>query len=85
MNKKAFRHLVKSTVIDLALIPKQTCYCYSIDRERLHTDTTLKDGELPIKLCPYFVFGKGDARGCVYTKFYGDDLLLWDQCKICDQ
>lgn len=85
MNKKAFNKLTKNTTVDVNLIPKQTPYCYTIDVERLRNDKTLKDGELPIKLCPYFVFGKGESRGCLYIKYYGDDLLLYDQCKICDQ
>lgn len=84
MNKKEFRHLVRDTIIDVNIIPKQTPYCYSIDREVLRNRPPTEIGEIPIKTCPYFVFGKGDARGCIYTKFYGLDLLLFDQCKICD-
>ena len=34
-------------------------------------------------MCPYYVWGKGDRKGCLYVGFYGDDVLLYDQCKIC--
>lgn len=86
MNKKEFKKLVKETQVDVNLIPKQTPYCYSIDRDRIKNDKTLKEGELPIIMCPYYVWGKGSARGCLYMDFYSSfDVLLWDQCKICDK
>lgn len=64
MNKKEFKKLVKETQVDVNLIPKQTPYCYSIDRDRIKNDKTLKEGKLPIIMCPYYVWGKGSARVC---------------------
>lgn len=85
MNKKEFKKLVRETKVNVGLIPKQTPYCYSVDRDRIKTDKTLKPAELPITMCPYYVWGKGEAKGCIHTEFYGTDLLLWDQCKICGE
>ena len=83
-NKKEFLKLRKQITLDSDKIPKNTPYCYTIDRDRIKNDKTLKDGELPIIMCPYYVWGKKDTRGCLYTKVYSTfDILLWDQCKIC--
>ena len=85
MNKKEFKKLVRETKVDVSLIPRQTPYCYSVDRDRIKTDKTLKLGEVPVIMCPYYVGGKGDSRACIYTKFYGFEFGLYDQCKICDK
>lgn len=82
-NKKDFLKLRKETKLDFEKIPKQTPYCYTIDRERIKNDKTLKDGEIPIIMCPYYVWGKSGKKGCLYVGFYGDDVLLYDRCKIC--
>ena len=59
-NKKEFLKLRKQTTLDSDKIPKNTPYCYTVDRDRIKNDKTLKDGELPIIMCPYYVWGKKD-------------------------
>ena len=85
MNKKQFEKLEKKTIKNIDLIPEDTDYCYTIDREKLKEQggKTFELG-IPIKKCPYFVWGKGDNRGCLYINYYGSDHLLYDSCKICN-
>lgn len=87
MNKREFNKLADETVIDESLIPKQTPYCYSIDKSRIKFDKYPfdEDGNLPIIPCPYFVGGKGDMWGCLYKKIYTNDPVFGDQIKICNK
>lgn len=84
-NKKHFKKVQSEVKLDFDKIPKQTPYCYSLDRARIKNEKNPFDenGNLPIILCPYYVWGKGEARGCLYTGYYGNDILFADQCKIC--
>ena len=64
------------------VIPKGM-YCYIIDEER-NIKEPCKDGSYWIKKCPYYrSTGKTGGIACTYDGFFGFDLCLYDQCKIC--
>jgi hypothetical protein len=66
---------------DTSVIPKGM-YCYVIDRERNIKEPF--DGYW-IKKCKYYRSLEGElCAGCTYVGVIGWDLLLGDQCKICD-
>lgn len=84
MNKKKFLKLQNETIIDVDLIPKDTLYCYTPDDESNKNKYNL----FPyyIKLCPYYVSGKGGMNGCLHLKgYYTNDLTFRDQCKSCGE
>jgi hypothetical protein len=68
MNKKKFLKLQRETITDVDLIPKDTLYCYTPDEERNKNKDSWK--YYYIKLCPYYVWGKGNMRGCLHLKGY---------------
>ncbi len=83
-NKKEFLKLQKETTTDVDLIPKDTLYCYTPDDER----NKIRDSSFNyhIKPCPYYVWGKGNMRGCLHLKgYYTNDLTFKDQCKSCGE
>jgi hypothetical protein len=58
-------------------------YCYAKDEKRNKTHPI--DG-FWIKHCPYFrKINRELTSGCVYCGVVGFDMLLGDQCKICDE
>lgn len=81
MNKRQFKKLAIKTVIYEALIPKQTPYCYSVDREKIKTEKSVED--IPIIPCPYYYVGDHNQYGCLKEAFFGESLDLYDMTKIC--
>jgi len=59
---------------DKTLIPCGD-YCYKINR--------VEGSVIYTSVCPYYYYGHGYKRGCIYTGEYGYDILLNDQVKIC--
>ena len=66
MNKKKFLKLQKETITDVGLIPKDTLQCYTPDEERNKNRDSWFTYD--IKPCPYYVWGKGNMRGCLHLK-----------------
>ena len=84
MNKKKFLKLQRETITDVDLIPKDTLYCYTLDEERNKNRDSWK--YYYIKHCPYYVFGKGNMRGCLHLKeYYTNDFVFKVQCKSCGE
>ena len=50
-------------------------YCYKIN--------LVVGGVIYTNVCPYYYYGHGYKRGCLYTGEYGNNILLNDQVKIC--
>lgn len=65
---------------DTNLIPENTIYCYTIDSDRMKNEP-ITSGYW-IKTCPYYKT-VGEKSACTYVGYYGYDVLLNDQCKIC--
>ena len=65
---------------DKKCIPKGR-YCYELENNG-------KDHPLVCcyikKVCRYYRSNKHGGIACMYLGFYGFDLCLYDQCKICD-
>ena len=51
MNKRQFKKLSAKTVINETLIPKQTPYCYKVDRDSIKISKIIDD--IPTIACPY--------------------------------
>lgn len=83
MNKRQFKKLSVKTVINEALIPKQTPYCYKVDRDSIKISKTIED--IPTIACPYYYIGEYNQYGCLKTGFFGESLALKDMVKICDK
>ncbi len=66
---------------DEDLIPKHTPYCYLPDFEK--NKQTPESSTYYIKPCPYYKHISTNIRGCKFVGYIGDDILLYDQCKIC--
>lgn len=67
---------------DISLIP-DGLYCYTFDYEK-NKNEPCKDGGYWIKTCKYYR-STSETKGiaCTYEGYYGFDLCLYDQCKIC--
>ena len=65
--------------LDQSKIP-EGLYCY--------TPLSIKGMKMNIKPCPYYrstiKYNRRIGIACTFTRFYGYDTLLCDQCKICE-
>lgn len=59
-------------------------YCYVPDFEK-NSNKDKDDHYYYIKTCKYYRGLRGYKAGCAYMGFVGNDLLLWDKCKICGE
>lgn len=59
-------------------------YCYTYDIERQKNEPPLTGGYW-IKPCKYYKYIDENNRACTFLGYFGDDVLLWDQVKICDE
>ena len=75
-------HKIFKPTLPTDVIPKGY-YCYENDVEK-NKKEPLEDGGYWIKTCPYFKSIKGEGVACLYVKYWGFDIGLYDQCKICD-
>jgi hypothetical protein len=67
---------------DTSVIPKGQ-YCSVLDEER-NMKEPCTNGSHYIKTCKYYRgTSKTGGIACIYTGFFGFDVCLYDQCKIC--
>lgn len=66
---------------DKSVIPKG-CYCYEPDHER---NKTADSGVYYTIFCPYYKWFTMEWKGCSYLGVMREDILLYDQCKICGE
>jgi len=65
-------------------IPRGTRYCYVLDVERNNTEP-LDPLSYWTKTCKYYKAMPGQLHAaCTFSRYAGHDVLLGDQCKICD-
>lgn len=75
-------HKIFKPTLPTDVIPKGY-YCYE-DDVKLNKEIPLDMG-VWVKICPYFRSTRSTKGiACVYKKFYGFDVGLYDSCKICD-
>jgi len=67
---------------DKSVIPEGP-YCYTIDHEK-DKSSPLPNG-YHIKTCKYYRWINQGKRACLYLNFVGDDICLYDQCKMCSE
>ena len=58
-------------------------YCYVPDIERNIKEPNVLGGYW-IKPCKHYKYISENNRACTYLGYFGDDILLWDQVKICN-
>lgn len=60
-------------------------YCYEYDEEK-NKRAPLDKMEYWVKVCPYYR-STPETKGiaCTYSEFFGADMCLYDQCKICGE
>lgn len=67
---------------DSSIIPNGM-YCYEIDEDK-NKNVPRENGGYWIKTCKYHrSTNKTGGVACTYVGYFGFDLCLYDQCKIC--